>query len=144
MKDVIRYSEAFKLAVLRSLETGKHPSCRSAEQAYGIKGPGTVRYWARKFGKEHLCGRVVRVETADERSELKRLRQEVRKLKDALADAHIELKLERAYTEIACEAAGIEDVPSFKKKADSEPFTRRATPAVERSESSARCAGKST
>ena len=134
MRDVIRYSEAFKLEVVRSLETGRHLNPSAAMRAYGVKGLGTVQVWVRKYGKEHLLRRVVRVEKADERDELKRLKAENRKLKDALADAHIELKLERAYTEIACEAAGIEDVASFKKKAASAPFTRRPTPAAERGE----------
>ena len=128
MRDVIRYSEAFKMEVLRALEAGRHPTCRSAEQAYGIKGPGTVRHWVVKYGKEHLLGRVVRVETADERRELKRLKDDNRRLRDALADAHIELKLERAYTEIACEAAGIEDIGEFKKKAVLEPSIKRLNP----------------
>lgn len=117
MRDVIRYSESFKLEVVRSLETGRHPTPSAAMHAYGVKGLGTVQGWIRKYGKGHLLRRVLRVETADERNELKRLKQEVRKLKDALADAHLDLRIERAYTEIACEAAGIEDVPSFKKKA---------------------------
>jgi hypothetical protein len=30
---------------------------------------------------------------------------------------HVELALERAYTNIACERAGINDVTAFKKKA---------------------------
>jgi hypothetical protein len=37
-------------------------------------------------------------------------------LERALADANIYLVLERAYTKIACERAGIKDVEGFKKK----------------------------
>ena len=37
-------------------------------------------------------------------------------LERALADANIDLVLERAYTKIACERAGIKDVEGFKKK----------------------------
>jgi len=55
------------------------------------------------------------VERPDEISELKRLRERVRRLETALADANIDVALERAYTELACERAGI-DVAEFKKK----------------------------
>jgi hypothetical protein len=37
-------------------------------------------------------------------------------LEKALADAHLDSKLDAAYLRIACRAAGIEDVDGFKKK----------------------------
>jgi hypothetical protein len=40
----------------------------------------------------------------------------MRELEKALADAHIDAKLDAAYLKIACRAAGIEDVEGFKKK----------------------------
>jgi transposase-like protein len=128
MRDVIRYSESFKLQVVREIESGKHPTCGAARNAYGIRGCDTVACWVRKYGKNHLLGRVVRVETVDERIELKRLKQEVRKLKEALADTTVELSLERAYVKIACKAAGIADVEGFKKKVVSNPSMARLAP----------------
>jgi hypothetical protein len=56
------------------------------------------------------------VEKPEEISETKRLRERVRRLESALADANIDLALERAYTELACERAGV-GVEEFKKKA---------------------------
>ena len=53
---------------------------------------------------------------ADEQAEVKTLRQRVRALEQALADAHLDLKLEAAYVQLACEAAGVTDVADFKKK----------------------------
>jgi hypothetical protein len=41
----------------------------------------------------------------------------VRLLESALADANIDAALERAYTRLALEQAGITDVAAFKKKA---------------------------
>ena len=116
MGPVIRYSEAFKLQVVRELETGRYGSPMAAGRAYGIKGPGTVAHWIRRYGKHHLLRKVVRVMKADEQAEVKALRQRVRQLERALADAHLDLKLEAAYVQLACEAAGITDVPDFKKK----------------------------
>jgi transposase-like protein len=115
MRAVIRYSEAFKLQVIRELETGRFGSPFEAGRAYGV-GPGSVGHWCRRYGKNHLLRKVVRVMKADEQVEVQALRKQVRELKGALADAHLDLKLEAAYVKLACEAAGIDDVAAFKKK----------------------------
>ena len=112
----IRYSEAFKLQVLRELETGKFASRSAAERAYGIRGKATIAKWIRKYGLTHLQNKVVRVQVPKEVDEVKQLRREVRKLKEALADVQLDKMLGDAYLEIACRAAGIEDVEGFKKK----------------------------
>ena len=70
----------------------------------------------RKYGKNHLLGKVIRVESPEEKDELKRLQQRVAQLESTLADATIDLAIERAYTEMLAEKAGVEDVESFKKK----------------------------
>ena len=116
MKQKIRYSEAFKLQVVREIENGRHSCCYAASNLYGIRGTTTVARWVRDYGKSHLLNKVVRVETADERNELKRLKAECRRLKEALADAHLDLRLERAYLAISCKRNGDEDVTEFKKK----------------------------
>jgi transposase len=113
---IIKYSESFKLQIVREIESGKHRSFKAAQEAYGIRGNGTVYQWVRAYGKEHLLRRVIRVETIEERDELRRLKQRVRELERALADAHLDLKLEAAYVELACEAAGVQDIAEFKKK----------------------------
>jgi len=118
MKEVIRYSESFKRQIVRELEQGTHPNCFSAAKAYGIRGVDTVPRWVSEYGKTHLLKRVLRVETTEERNELKKLREEVRELKSALVDAHLDLRLEKAFLEMACESAGIDDIEAFKKKAD--------------------------
>jgi len=116
MRDSIRYSEAFKLQVVREIESGRHASCFAAAAAYGIRGLSTVNRWVRHYGKSHLLGKVVRVETTAERNELKRLKAQVRELQAALSDAHLDLRLEKAYLAISCERAGDGDVVAFKKK----------------------------
>ncbi len=116
MRSVIRYSEAFKLQVVRELEVGRFGSLNEARLAYGIKGALTVGQWVRRYGKNHLLGKVIVVMKADEQTEVQALRKQVRELKSALADAHLDLKLDKAYLKIACRRAGIEDVEDFKKK----------------------------
>lgn len=115
MSEVKRYSEAFKLKVIGELESGKYSGPYEAGQVYGL-GAGTAARWVMRYGKNHLLGKVIRVMKADEQAEVQALRKQVKELKGALADAHLDLKLEAAYVKLACRAAGIEDVESFKKK----------------------------
>lgn len=102
------------MAVVRELEREDLP-CEHVRRRYGILGCNTVQSWARKYGNGSR-GKRIRVERTEEINELKRLKERVRKLESALADANIDIALERAYTELACERAGI-DVAEFKKKA---------------------------
>ena len=110
----IRYSEAFKMSVVRELEQQDLPYAQ-VRRKYGIRGFGTVEGWVRKYGNGSR-GIRIRVEKAEEIDELKRLKERVRRLESALADANIDLALERAYTKLACERAGVA-VEEFKKKA---------------------------
>jgi len=82
---------------------------------FGIRGNTTVLRWVRKYGNGSR-GKRIRVEKPEEINELKRLRDRVRRLESALADANIDIALERAFTELACERAGL-NVEEFKKKA---------------------------
>ena len=116
MSRTIRYSEAFKQHVVRELGDGKFPSMGAAARAYGIGGAMTIQRWLRRYGRTDLLGKVIRVETPKEVSEVKQLRQRVRNLEKALADAHLDMKLGDAYLRLACQSAGIEDVDAFKKK----------------------------
>jgi transposase-like protein len=104
--------------VVRAIEEGEVENCNQARERYGIGGCDTVSGWVRKYGKDHLIGKVIRVETADERNEIKRLKQRVRVLEQTLADTSVDLALERAFNGLLGEQAGIEDMAAFKKKAD--------------------------
>jgi len=118
----IRYSEAFKMEVVRELEMGEL-AFDAISMKYGIKGRGTVSRWVREYGNG-TRGKVIRVESPGEINELKRLKLRVRQLESALADANIDTALERAYTRLACKRAGIADVEGFKKKAVGRPDTK--------------------
>jgi transposase-like protein len=114
----IRYSEAFKVEVVRELETGLAP-VDEVRRKYDI-GVGTIQSWIAKYGNG-TRGKIIRVETPKAIDETKRLKERVRQLETALADANIDLALEKAYTRIACVRAGIQDVEEFKKKAPGTP-----------------------
>jgi len=115
----IRYSEAFKMEVVRELEVGGL-AFDDVAMKYGIKGKVTVSRWVRRYGNG-TRGKVIRVERPGEINELKRLKARVRLLEASLADANIDAALERAYTRLACQRAGITDVVEFKKKAGGQP-----------------------
>jgi transposase len=121
MRRIIRYSESFKMEVVREMET-QGINAQQVRRKYGIVGGGTVEHWARKYGNG-LMGKVIRVETAKDMDELKKLKERVKRLESLLADTNLELALERQYTRLACERAGIEDVEEFKKKAAGKPRT---------------------
>lgn len=116
MDATIRYSEAFKLQVIRELEEGKFENQAAAARAYGIRGRMTIRQWIEKYGRTQLLKKVIRVQKPEEINEVKQLRKQIRDLKDALADSHLDLKIEQAYLRIACRTAGIDDLEDFKKK----------------------------
>jgi len=101
------------MAAVRELEEQDLPF-EEIRRKYGIKGSATVQEWVRKYGNGSR-GKVIRVERPEEINELKRLKDRVRRLETALADANIAIALERAYTKLACERAGV-DPEAFKKK----------------------------
>jgi len=67
---------------------------------------------------------VIRVEKPGEPGELKRLKERVRQLETALADAHMDCALDQSFFEILCDEQGI-DPEAFKKKHGGEASSRR-------------------
>jgi transposase-like protein len=111
------------MQAVREVETGE--ICALAVQRkYGIRGNGTVTRWVRQFGSGQY-GKVIRVERSDEVNEASRLRQQLRQAKEALADTHMELALEKAFLVVACEQLD-QTVEVFKKKHAGRPRIRRS------------------
>ncbi len=110
------------MQVVREVERGEM-SVSAVGRKYNIGGTSTVMRWVRQLGSGRY-GKVIRVEKADEIDELSRIRKELRRVKEALADAHVELALEKGYLEVACEELG-QGVEVFKKKRDGRRRTRR-------------------
>jgi len=110
-----RYSEAFKRQVVDEIARGKFSSPYKAQEAYGIRGNGTIERWIRKYGREDLLPKRIRIETMEEVDRLKEARKRIKELEAALADAHIDNCLEHALLEIACERMET-DLDDFKKK----------------------------
>jgi transposase-like protein len=121
---IIRYSEAFKRKVVEGLEKGELRNQAEARERYGIGGGSTIHRWLRKYGKNHLVAKVVKVESMKERDRIKQLKRKIRELEKALADTKVEQVLDRAYFEVLCEQMGIEDTAEYKKKLAGKVFTK--------------------
>jgi transposase-like protein len=115
MKDVIQYSEAFKLRLVEDIALGKYASIEEARRRNGIRGGGTLVKWIKKYGREDILPRRIKVETMNEIDELKEARKRVRELEAALADAHMDYCLESAFLGIACKRLGM-TTEELKKK----------------------------
>ena len=121
---VIRYSRAFKVKLVREAEgEGNYP--HRVSRKYRVAS-STVMRWVRQYGSGRH-GKVIRVERADEVDERGRLRQELRKVKEALADAHVALAVEKAYVDLACEQMG-QSPEAWRKKQDGRPRAGRRKP----------------
>ncbi len=117
-RQVLRYSEAFKLQVVNDLESGVVESVAAARERYGVRGGETVENWLKKYGRDHLRNRIVRVETPQDGDQIKALKKRIRDLEKALAATQVNAVLSEAYYQIVCEEHGVEDPEAFKKKLD--------------------------
>ena len=120
---VIRYSKGFKMQCVREVEAGKN-CAYAVQRKYQIKGTHTVMRWVRQLGSGRY-GKIIRVEKAHEVNEAAQLRSELRRAKEALADTHMELALERAFLAVACEELD-QSLEDFKKKHAGGRRTRRS------------------
>jgi len=119
---VIRYSNCFKRKVIEELENGRFDNIAQVNSHYGITGAETVKGWLRRFGRNDLCAKVVRVEKPDEKNQIKELKKQIKQLKEALGQTQAEKMVGDEFLAMACERMGI-DVEEFEKKADTELFT---------------------
>jgi transposase-like protein len=115
MRDVVRYSKAFKLRLVEDVADGKYKSLDEARRRNGIRGGSTLSTWIKEYGREDILPKRITVETMKERDELQEARKRIRELEAALADAHMDYCLESAFLDIACERLGT-STEELKKK----------------------------
>ena len=108
---IVQYSMAFKQKVVREIERGDL-SVEKAKRVYDIGGGQTINNWIRKFGKNHLLAKVVRVEMKDEKDRIKELEKEKQQLESALANSQLKIMMLENYVDIAKDKYGID----LKKK----------------------------
>jgi transposase-like protein len=54
MRDVVRYSEAFKLRLVEDVASGKYKSLEEARRRNGIRGGPTLAKWIKQYGREDI------------------------------------------------------------------------------------------
>ena len=96
----VRYSESFKLHVISEIESG-HLTIYGARRRYGIRGGETIQKWLRSYGKNHLLGKVLRVESPEEKDRIKELEAKVRELESALAHSQVKLFAYESLVDVA-------------------------------------------
>jgi len=112
---VTKYSEAFKRQVVRELEAGRLRSHSEARDRYGIGGGCTVGDWVRKYGSDRMQKKIVRVETVEERDQIKALKARIAELERAVVDSKVQEALHKAYFDIVCDEYGVKDREALKK-----------------------------
>ena len=110
----VRYSEAFKTEVLNEIESGKLTFAQ-ARRKYQIAGVTTITKWAKKSGRFGIIPKLIRVEKPNERDEAKALKEENKRLKEALAELVLDRKIAESTLEVLCEQQGW-DIEEVKKK----------------------------
>ena len=122
-KMVTRYSVCFKRQFITDLESGRFESIAEASKHYGIAGGSTVKGWLRKYGKNHLAPKVIRVQKPNEKNQILQLKQQIAQLQQALGLTQAENVINREFLKIACEELGC-DVDAIKKKVANAPSTK--------------------
>ena len=115
--EIVRYSDCFKRAVIKEIEK-KGLSIEACRRKYSIGGATTIQKWLKKYGKNHLLNKIVRVETIDEIQEIKALKKEIKALKEAYAEMTIEKKVYETYLQVYGEETGRSE--EIKKKLEQE------------------------
>ena len=117
-KTLYSYSTAFKLKVISQIESGQF-SIEEARRIYNIGGGSTIHHWIKKYGKNHLLSKVVRIEMRGEKDHLKKLEKEKSELESALAKAHLKIMALESLIESAEEDLGVDLKKSTEKQRSS-------------------------
>ena len=126
-KIVIRYSQSFKQQVIKELESGRFSTISEVQEHYGITGSATIRNWLVKYGRNHLCAKVVYVKKPNEKNQILELKKQIKQLKEALGQTQAENIINQEFLKIAFEQMG-QNLESFKKKVGTELFIKPDKP----------------
>lgn len=98
----IRYSDAFKVKVVAEIEKGRL-TISEASRLYEITGSTTIYKWLKKYGKNDLIRKFVRIEMKDEKSQLKKREERIRELESALAAVTLQNICLQSYVDVVDE-----------------------------------------
>ena len=104
-----RYSEAFKLKVVKEYEQGS--SLNQLKKKYGIGGHATIKRWVKKYGREGL-----RNQTEKDHEEYQAMKTRVAELEKALAQVVLDKQMLETTLEVASEKLEMDLKKNFGKK----------------------------
>jgi transposase len=110
---VKRYSEAFKLQVVREYEAGN--SVRQLCQKYGIGSDQTVKGWVKKYGRAGYRSEVVVIQSVADQENVKQMKQRMAALETALAEAVLQNRMLTSTLEVASQALNMDLKKTFAK-----------------------------
>jgi transposase-like protein len=122
-RTVKHYSEAFKQRILKEIRTGKFSKneiCRK----YGIS-VGSIYFWIKKYNYYELYNPRIRIEMPNEIEKNKSIREENKRLKEALVRLQLKHLKSEADLAIAMEQLGYENKEEFEKKRKANPYKKR-------------------
>lgn len=112
-QNTLRYSPSFKQKVIEEIERGEL-TMHQAREKYQIGGGSTIRSWIKKYGRNHILGKVVRIESVDDLGKVKQMEKELKEAKEAIANCYIKILFLEGLVDLAKEEYGID----LKKKED--------------------------
>lgn len=114
-RTIRRYSEPFKIKVLRDLEEGRMTK-NEIIRHYNIA-MGTLFLWIKKYNRVDLYNPRIYVQMPHERDQIKALKEEVAELKEAMVAAQLRAVKAESDLEAAMEKYGISK-EDLKKKSE--------------------------
>jgi len=103
---VRRYSQAFKLQVVREYEAGS--SIYQLLEKYGIGAHKTVERWVKQFGRSGYRSEKIVIQSPEDQVEFKAMKNRIEELEKALASAVLDNRMLKATIEVAEETFDID------------------------------------
>ena len=118
---VNRYSQAFKLQVVREYEAGA--SIYSLLQKYGEPsgpgGSGTVKRWIEKYAHSGYRHEVVHIQCAADHEHVQAMKCRMKELESALAQSTLDNRMLEATLEVAGQELGMDLKKKFAPRSSS-------------------------
>jgi transposase-like protein len=101
-----RYSEAFKLQVVREYEGGT--SMHELREKYGIGGGNTVRGWVEKYGRVGVRHKLLVIQSPEEQEQVKQLKVRTSQLEKLVAQLMLDKVMLETTLQVAEERLGLD------------------------------------
>lgn len=111
---VKRYSQAFKMQIVREYEAGS--SLYSLRNKYGIGADKTIRNWVKQYGRSGYRSELVVIQTVADQEDVKGMKRRIAELETALAETVLENRMLNATLEVASQALEMDLKKNFGRR----------------------------